>query len=577
MTPLDWLVLAVALVGMVAWGVWKGGRSQDTQGFLLAGHEIRWGTVAISVMATQASAITFLSTPGQAYADGMRFVQFYLGLPIAMVVLSLTAVPLYHRMKVYTAYEYLESRFDAKTRTLTAFLFLVQRGLAAGLTIFAPALILSVILGWDIGITVLLIGALVVVYTTSGGTRAVSRTQTLQFTIIWVGMAAAFVALIAALPADVSFVDALRVAGAGGRLKAIDFSWNPNDRYTLWSGLLGGFFLQMSYFGTDQSQVQRYLSGRSVGHSRMGLLLNGLIKVPMQFVILFIGATVFAFYQFTPTPVSFNPVRLAEARSSAEGARFGEVEMRYDQAVERRGERARELATAFASGDEGRVATARTAYSQAAGETATIRREALAVMREADPRADTNDVFLSFVVRYLPAGLVGLLLAVVFAASMSACSAELNALASTIVVDVYRRLLKRDGSEQHYVRVSRLATVAWGGFAVLFASYANRLGSLVEAVNILGSLFYGTILGVFLTGFLGKRACGTAVFLAAIAAEGVVLACFALTTISFLWYNVIGCAVVVLLAHVLQSAIPRRTRVAADVPRARVSEVIDVV
>jgi SSS family solute:Na+ symporter len=365
MSSLDWAVLASALALMVAYGVWRGGRSRDLRGFLLAGKEMRWGTVALSIMATQASAITFLSTPGQAYADGMRFVQFYLGLPIAMVVLSMTLVPLYHRLKIYTAYEYLETRFDLKTRALTAFLFLVQRGLAAGLTIFAPSLILSVILGWDLRVTILVIGGLVIIYTTSGGTRAVSRTQVLQAAVILLGMGAAFVALVASLPADVSFLDALRVAGKAGKLNAIDPTFSLTNRYTLWSGLIGGAFLQLSYFGTDQSQVQRYLAGQSVTHSRLGLLFNGVIKVPMQFAILLLGATVFAFYEFAAPPIFFNPVQTAKARSSVDGGRFADLEQRYREAVGVREGRARELLRALRSADAGAQADAEQAFGAA--------------------------------------------------------------------------------------------------------------------------------------------------------------------------------------------------------------------
>ena len=551
MSQLDWVVLASALALMVVYGVWRGGRSRDIQGFLLAGKEMRWGTVALSIMATQASAITFLSTPGQAYADGMRFVQFYFGLPIAMVVLSVTAVPLYYRLKVYTAYEFLEDRFDLKTRALTSFLFLTQRGLAAGLTIFAPSLILSVILGWDLRVTILLIGGLVIVYTTSGGTRAVSRTQVLQAAIVLVGMGAAFLVLVASLPTDVSFLDALRVAGKAGRLNAIDTSFNLTSRYTLWSGLIGGAFLQLSYFGADQSQVQRYLAGQSVTQSRLGLLFNGMVKVPMQFAILLLGATVFAFYQFAAPPIFFDPLQTAKARASTDGGRFEALEQRYREAVGVREQRARELLASLKGGNAPAQTEAQRAFGEAGAEADAVRKQAIALMRANDRRADpsdTNYVFLAFVVKYLPAGLVGLVLAAVFAASMSASSAELNALASTTVVDVYRRLLNPAAGERHYVLVSRLATVFWGVFAIAFAENASRLGSLVEAVNILGSLFYGTILGIFLTGFYVRRVSGTAVFAAAIVAEAAVLACYLLTPISFLWYNVLGCLAVIVLA-----------------------------
>jgi len=561
MCQLDWSVLAGALALMVIYCVCRGGRHRDIRGFLLAGKEMHWGTVALSIMATQASAITFLSTPGQAYTDGMRFVQFYLGVPIAMVVLSITAVPLYYRLKVYTAYEYLEGRFDLKTRALTAFLFLIQRGLAAGLTIFAPSLVLSVILGWDMRVTILVIGGLVVIYTTSGGTRAVSRTQVLQASIILVGMVAAFVVLVASLPADISFVDALRVAGKAGRLNAIDPSFSLTNRYTLWSGLIGGAFLQLSYFGTDQSQVQRYLAGQSVTQSRLGLLFNGMAKVPMQFGILLLGATVFAFYQFSAPPIFFNPVQAAKARGSADGGRFAALEERYRDAIGIREQHARELVRSMKGGDPRARADAQRAFAAASATAESVRKEAIALMsasdRGADP-SDTNYVFLAFVVKYLPAGLVGLVLAAVFAASMSASSAELNALASATVVDVYRRLLRPGAEEKHYVLVSRLATVFWGAFAIAFAQQASRLGSLVEAVNILGSLFYGTILGIFLTGFYVHRVSGTSVFAAAIVAEAAVLACYLFTSISFLWYNVLGCLAVILLALVFERTVGGR-------------------
>jgi len=554
-TPLDWVVLATWLAFAVAYGVWRGGRPHDAEGYLLAGKAMRWPTVALSIMATQASAITFLSTPGQAYADGMRFVQFYLGLPLAMIVLSVTAVPLYHRLKVFTAYEFLERRFDAKTRTLTAALFLTQRGLAAGLTIYAPSLILSVILGWDIGITIAVIGGLVVIFTTSGGTRAVSRTHVLQASVILAGMAAVFVALVAQLPADISLLDAVRVAGKAGKLEAINTSFDLRDRYTLWSGLLGGFFLMLSYFGTDQSQVQRYLAGASVRESRMGLLLNGLLKVPMQFVILFVGACVFAFYQFARPPVFFNPVEVAKVRASAQSERFADAEARYAGALAEREARARELAFALRSADGAARDVATAEFRRASAAAEAVRRDAVGLITATDPGAnasDTNYVFLTFVVSRVPAGLVGLMLAAVFAASMNSTSAELNALAATTVVDGYRRFVRPEASERQVVRVSRWATVVWGGFAIAFAESASRLGSLVEAVNILGSLFYGTILGVFLVAFYLRRVSGTATFAAAIVAEAAVIACFLLTPISFLWYNVVGCLVVVLVAPLVQ-------------------------
>jgi SSS family transporter len=552
MSGLDWAVLAGALAFFVLYGVLRGGRHKNVESYLLSGRDMRWGTITLSIMATQASAITFLSTPGQAYADGMRFVQFYFGLPLAMIVLSITAVPLYHRLKVFTAYEYLERRFDAKTRALAASLFLLQRGLAVGLTIYAPSLILAVILGWDVRVLTALIGALVVVYTTTGGTRAVSRTHSYQVLVIWLGMAAAFATLIASLPSDVSFLDSLRLAGDAGRTNAIDTRFDLADRYNLWSGLIGGMFLALSYFGTDQSQVQRYLTGRSVAESRMGLLANGIFKVPMQFGILLIGATVFAFYQLSAPPLFFNPVETAKVRDSPLAHQYATVEARYQTAVATQTERARALLRARSSDDRATELRARQALHDARTEAERLRAQGIEIIGAVDPRAnrsDTNYVFLWFVVHHLPAGIVGLVLAAVFAASMSSTSAELNALASTTVVDVYRRFLRPQADERHYVRVSRLATVLWTCFAVLFAESLSRLGSLVEAVNILGSLFYGTILGVFFAAFFLRQATGTVVFVAALIAEALVLACFNFKLpISFLWYNVIGCGVVLLLA-----------------------------
>ncbi len=567
MTGLDWLVLAGSLAFIVVYGVWKSRRVKTIKEYLQAGHEMRWLPIALSIMATQASAITFLSTPGQAYTDGMRFVQFYFGLPVAMVVLSITAVPLYHRLKVFTAYEFLESRFDGKTRALAALLFLLQRSMAAGLTIFAPAIILSVILGWDLNLTIVIIGVLVVIYTTAGGTRAVGWTHTHQMAIIFVGMGAAFVALVLSLPAEVQLVDALRVAGKLGRLEAVDFSFDLGSRYTFWSGLIGGGFLALSYFGTDQSQVQRYLTGRSVAQSRLGLLANGLLKVPMQFAILLLGAVMFAFYQFVEPPVFFNPVAVAKVRASAGAGEWEAATAAHSQAFAAKRERALGLVEAMRQGEEGSIEDAAAALRAAAGETELRRREAIAVIQRHDPKADPSDVnfvFLTFVVTFLPAGLVGLVLAAVFAASMSSTAAELNALASTTVVDVVRRLFGWQGSEQAAVAVARAATAAWGAFAIAFALSASRLGSLVEAVNILGSLFYGTILGVFLLAFyFWKTVTANAVFVAALAGEALVLACFAFTNIPFLWFNVLGCVAVVAIARLLTPLLPASPRCAA--------------
>ncbi|HEU4725039.1 MAG TPA: sodium:solute symporter [Candidatus Eisenbacteria bacterium] len=562
MSGLDWIVLAASLVGIVLYGVWKGRGNRDLGGYLLADRTMNWPTITLSIMATQASAITFLSTPGQAYADGMRFIQFYFGLPLAMIVLAVTAVPIYHRLKVYTAYEYLERRFDAKTRTLAASLFLVQRGLAAGLTIYAPAIILSVLLGWNIHLTNLALGALVVIYTASGGAKAVSHTQFLQMVVIFFGFGVALVYILGSLPEGISLLDAAVVAGKMGKLNAVDYSFDLTNRYNFWSGLIGGFFVALSYFGTDQSQVGRYLTGKSVAESRVGLLANGIVKIPMQFAILFLGAMVFVFYLFAAPPVFFNPVEVSRVRAGAQGEAFRKVETRYEAAGEVRMERARDLVAAHRAGDDAAVDRAAIRLREADQGTQAIRAEAVTMIKAGAPDAqasDTNYVFLSFVLRHLPVGIVGLVLAAIFAASMSSTSAELNALSSTTSVDFYKRYVERPdprGAEtagRREVWVSKGATVFWGLFAIAFAEYASRLGSLIEAVNILGSLVYGTILGIFLVAFYLKRVRGTAVFAAALVAEVAVVACFLFTKISFLWYNVVGCLGVVILALLLSA------------------------
>ena len=560
MSALDWIVLSSFLTFVVVYGIWKTRGKKDIEDYLLANRSTPWYMVTLSIMATQASAITFLSTPGQAYVDGMRFVQFYLGLPIAMIILSVTAVPLFHRLKVYTAYEYLEGRFDLKNRVLGAALFLIQRGLAAGFTILAPALILSVILGWNIRLTIFVIGGLVTLYTTTGGTEAVNKTHLLQMLIITTGMAAALFMIFRLLPSDVSMLDAAHVAGKMGKLNAITFEFDWRDRYNFWTGLIGGTFLALSYFGTDQSQVQRYLSGSSVAQSRLGLLTNGIVKIPMQFFILYIGAMIFVFYQFVAPPLFFNPVEEAAVKTSVHAAEYSRLETEYESIHREKQLSIREMLSANDAGDEAMVQEAARSVQQSRAEELQLREEALALMRQVNPAADTNDtnyIFLSFVVTFLPVGLIGLVLAAILSASMSSTSAELNALASTTVIDLYKRMFRKDASKRHYLLVSKAATVFWGCYAIMFALFANRLGSLIEAVNILGSLFYGTILGIFLVAFYVKRVGGTATFIAAIAAELMVIACFVFTDIPYLWYNVIGCVVLVLLAMLLEAFLPR--------------------
>jgi len=560
-SSIDWAVLFGTLALFVAYGLWRGRGCRDLDAYLVAGRRLPWSNVALSVMATQASAITFLSTPGQGFADGLRFVQFYFGLPLAMVVLCATAIPIYHRLKLYTAYEYLERRFDGKTRSLAAGLFLLQRGLAAGLTIYAPALILSVVLGWDVRWTCVLLGGLAIVYTTSGGNQAVSQAHFLQFSVIMATMVLAFVLIVASLPPGVGLTDAAFLAGRLGKLKALNLAFDPDDRYNLWSGLIGGFFLQLSYFGTDQSQVARYLTGRSVAQSRLGLLFNGLFKLPMQFGILFLGVMVFAFYQFTPPPLFWNPVETRRVEAGAHSEEWRRLEARHRVALDDRRERARAFVAARRGRDQAARAAAGRGLDAAEREVQALRGQAVQLVQATDPGAqtsDTNYIFLGFVLHHLPVGIVGLVLAAIFAASMNSTSSELNALASTTVVDVVRRFRPAPGDRRDVFR-TRIATVAWTAFAVAFAEYTSRLGSLIEAVNILGSLFYGTILGIFLAAFYLPRVGGTAVFVGALLAEAVVIACFHATRISFLWYNVVGCAMVLLVALAISAWRPRRT------------------
>jgi Na+/proline symporter len=557
----DWIVLGLFLFFVAAYGVWKTRGKKDIQGYFLADKTTPWYAITISVMATQASAITFLSTPGQAYVDGMRFVQFYFGLPIAMIVLSITAVPIFHRLKVYTAYEFLEQRFDLKNRALGSILFLIQRGLAAGFTILAPALIISVILGWDFRLTIFMTGGLVIVYTASGGTEAVSKTHLLQMMIITVGMGAAFVMVFQRLPSDISFSNALHVAGKLGRLNVINFAFDWKDRYNFWSGLIGGAFVALSYFGTDQSQVQRYLTGRSIAQSRIGLLANGVLKVPMQFLILFIGAMIFVFYQFVTPPLFFNPVETAALKSSPYADAYASLEKDFARVSEEKQGQLRKMLEAMERGPAAAVDGAIKEVREARETELDLRREAVQLIKKRNPLAETNDtnfIFLSFVTRYLPAGLVGLILAAILSASMSASSAELNALASVTIVDIYRRMVRKNASDRHYLRASKAATIFWGFYAIAFAQFANHLGSLIEAVNILGSLFYGTILGIFFVAFYFKRIGGNATFIAALVAETTVLACYAFTEIPYLWFNVIGCLLLVLVAHVLNPFVRRR-------------------
>jgi solute:Na+ symporter, SSS family len=544
----DWIVLAATLLFIVFYGLWKGRGSRTIKGFLLADRSMKWYTVALAIMATQASAITFISTPGQAYADGMRFVQFYFGLPIAMVILCVTAVPLFHKLGVYTAYEYLEKRFDAKTRVLTTLLFLVSRGLAAGMTIYAPSLVLSVMLRIDIRITSIIIGGLVILYTTSGGVKAVNHTDFFQLIVIMGGMCTAFIVAVSKLPHDISFTDALSVSAVMGKLNTIDLSLDFGNRYNIWSGVIGGMFVALAYFGTDQSQVQRYLTGSSVTQSRIALLFNGLAKVPMQFFILLIGVMVFVLYQFAQPPLVFNPVEAEQLQSGATAQNFQHLEEKQHMLFVEKSKQVKEYIQARHQGNELLAVQKKEELHNLQYQYDAVRQEASILLPEQDRTTeggDTNYIFLTFVFTYLPAGLVGLIIACVFAASMSSSSGELSALATISIIDIYKRFIKREASEKHYLIVSRIFMAIWGLYGIAFAQYASKLGSLVEAVNILGSLFYGTMLGIFLLAFYFKRVQGTAVFVGALCGETVVLFCFQFTSIAWLWYNVIGCLVVV--------------------------------
>jgi Na+/proline symporter len=559
MSVIDWIVLGVTLLIIVAYGMWKSRGTKSIEGYLLANKQLPWYHVGLSVMATQASAITFLSAPGQAYSDGLRFVQFYFGLPLAMVVLCITFIPIFQKLNVFTAYEYLEKRFDNKTRSLTAFLFLLQRGISTGITIYAPSIVLSTILNIDISITTLIMGSIVIFYTVYGGTKAVSYTQMLQMAIIFTGLFFAAFMVVHLLPDNVSFTDALHIAGKMNKLNAIDTHFDPNSRYNIWSGIIGGFFLQLSYFGTDQSQVGRYLTGSSITQSRLGLVMNGLVKIPMQFFILLIGTLVFSFYQFHQPPLFFNKVEESRIGQSPFNTKYDTLKKAYALVHEEKQAHIKELTDALHSNDEPAIDRSRKELHAVEEKAQTVRKAAAAMMKVNNKSADTNDtnyIFLSFVMSYLPVGLVGLLIAIIFLASMGSTASGLNSLASTTVVDVYKRLIKKEG-EANYLAASRWATVAWGIFCIIVALYASRLGNLIEAVNILGSLFYGTILGIFVVAFYMKRVGGTAVFIAALLAEAFIVWAWYIDLTAFLWLNVIGCVLVMVLGWIVEILLPR--------------------
>ncbi|MDR2285034.1 MAG: sodium:solute symporter [Sphingobacterium sp.] len=561
MSSIDWIVLFTTLLLIIAYGVFKSRNIRNINGYLLGDRELPWYNVGLSVMATQASAITFLSAPGLAYSSGMSFVQFYFGLPLAMIVLCITFVPIFHRLRVFTAYEFLEKRFDVKTRALTAFLFLIQRGISTGITIFAPAIILSTILHIDITYTTLAMGSVVVLYTVYGGTKAVSYTQLLQMGIIFTGLLAAGFMVIRLLPSDIGFSEALHIAGKSGKTNAIDFTFDLNNQYTVWTGLIGGFFLQLSYFGTDQSQVGRYLTGSSIRDSRMGLLMNGLLKVPMQFCILLIGVLVFAYYQYHTPPLFFNSQETNKLENSIYAEDYAQLLRQQEAIGASKSQTITALTKALAEKDnlnadiKGEELNALNAKSDA------LRQEVISLIKKNDTTADTNDnnyIFLSFVTSTFPKGFIGLLIAIIMLASMGATASAINSLASTTVIDIYKRFINKEASERAYLKASRLCTLGWGIFTVIIALYANKLGNLLEAVNILGSLFYGTILGIFLVAFYFKKIGGKAVFWAAILTELIVIGIWKADIIAFLWLNLIGCVLVIILGLLLQKSLPKK-------------------
>lgn len=554
MQELDWIVLSITLSFIVLYGVWKTRGSKNVEEYIKGGNDSKWWTIGLSVMATQASAITFLSTPGQAFHSGMGFVQFYFGLPIAMVIICLVFIPIYHKLKVYTAYEYLEGRFDKKTRTLTAILFLIQRGLAAGITIFAPAIILSAVLGWDLITLNVIIGVLVIIYTVSGGTKAVSVTQKQQMAVIFAGMFIAFYIILQYLPDGITFSKALVIAGASDKMQVLDFSWDLNNRYTVWTGILGGTFLMLSYFGTDQSQVQRYLSGKSVRESQLGLIFNGLLKVPMQFFILLVGVMVFVFYQFNASPLNFNPkAGEAIANSNQETiAAYAELENRH-RVIEQR-----KKALIF----EGLYEENVTQLQQYNEEDKSLKEKAKTIITQADAQVETNDkdyVFIHFILNNLPKGLIGLLLAVILSAAMSSTASELNALASTTAIDLYKRNVTKEYSDEHFVKMSKWFTLGWGVLAILVACVANLFDNLIQLVNIIGSIFYGNVLGIFLLAFFFKFIRGNAVFIAAIITQLIIIGVWYIDWLPYLWLNALGCGLVMFIAMLIQLVLPNKT------------------
>jgi SSS family solute:Na+ symporter len=547
MAPIDWIILFITLLLIVVYGVWKNRNQHSIREYVKGNNEIPWWTVGLSVMATQASAITFISTSGQAFHDGMGFVQFYFGLPLAMIIICLVFIPLYHKLNILTVYEYLEKRFDKKTRTFAAIIFLIQRGMAAGITIFAPAIILSTILGWDLHLLIVIIGVLVIIYTLTGGTKAVATTQKHQMGIIFVGMIAAFFVVINLLPDNIGFSETMSLAGAYEKLNILDFSFDTSKRYTFWSGITGGLFLALAYFGTDQSQVQRYLAARSMKESQYGLIFNGLLKVPMQFFILLIGVMVFVFYQFEKAPLHFNETLVNEVKMTDAETSFTELENELALLQEKK------IASNLAYLDN---QLKKSELTKLMAEEKRLRQEAKTVIAIAKPDSEINDkdyVFISFILKYFPKGMIGLLMAVIFSAAMSSTASELNALGSTTAVDLYLSHKKEELSERQMLNAGKGFTLLWGVIAILFASICNLAENLIQFVNIIGSIFYGTVLGLFLIGFFTRNIRGKSVFIAGLISQSLVILIFLanqyeLISIGYLWLNAIGCLLVIILA-----------------------------
>jgi SSS family solute:Na+ symporter len=548
---IDWIILSITLLFIVIYGTYVTRKNSNVTDYIKGGNDTKWWTIGLSVMATQASAITFLSTPGQAFHSGMGFVQFYFGLPIAMVIICVVFIPIYHKLKVYTAYEFLEGRFDLKTRTLTAILFLIQRGLAAGITIFAPAIILSAVLGWDLLTLNIIIGVLVIIYTVSGGTKAVNVTQKQQMIVIFLGMLVAFFMIVSQLPEEITFTKALEIAGASGKMEVLDFSFDLNNRYTVWTGFIGGTFLMLSYFGTDQSQVQRYLSGKSVRESQLGLIFNGLLKVPMQFFILLVGVMVFVFYQFNSAPLNFNPKVKDEVLKSKYAVTYQQLESEH-KAIE--DAKKMLLKDGFQIEEKEQIQKLNT-------QDLVIKESARKIIDKIDEtsieKIESNDkdyVFIHFILNNLPKGLIGLLLAVILSAAMSSTASELNALASTTAMDLYKRNIADNKSEEHFVKASKWFTLGWGILAILVACVANLFDNLIQLVNIIGSIFYGNVLGIFLLAFFIKFIKGNAVFIAALITQIIIILVCYLDWLPYLWLNLLGCALVMTIATLIQLA-----------------------